>query len=185
MSFVTELRKEIYMKNSIARLCLNGAIGVAFVLLPQVAKAGTTNFEVVAAPVSVDPGTCDPSTLLPKPGEVACEASESLAGPVTGDITGTLFAEAPFVVFADGHVNYVVYTTITGIVIGLGTGSFTIFEYDGQAAADGTETEKWRVVGGTGSETLAGISGNGKAQGVCNPTCTVSFTGSLRISSGQ
>jgi len=145
------------------------------------AQARSAHFNVVAAPVSVDPGTCDPNTFLPSPGAVACEGSESLTGPVTGDVTGELFAEAPFVVFSDGSVNYEVYTTITGTAAGLGTGSFIILEYNGQAAADGTETEKWRVVDGTGGDQLSGIAGNGTAMGVCNPTCTVSFTGSLGI----
>jgi len=182
---VTELRKEIHTKNRTIRLSLTVAIGVALLLLPLLARASTANFNVVATPVSVDPGTCDPNTFLPTPGAVTCEASESLAGPVTGDVTGNLFAEAPFVVFADGHVNYVVYTTITGTVTGLGAGSFTIFEYEGRAAADGTETEKWRVVDATGGEALAGITGNGRAQGICNPTCTVTFVGSLRLPKGQ
>jgi|SRR5215831_13385996 len=169
------------MQNSTIRRSLVGATLFALVLLPALAQARSAHFNVVAAPVSVDPGTCDPNTFLPSPGAVACEGSESLTGPVTGDVTGELFAEAPFVVFSDGSVNYEVYTTITGTAAGLGTGSFIILEYNGQAAADGTETEKWRVVDGTGGDQLSGIAGNGTAMGVCNPTCTVSFAGSLGI----
>jgi hypothetical protein len=94
MIFVTELREEIDMKNRTTRLSLTVAIGIALVLLPLLARASSANFNVVATPVTVDPGTCDPNTFLPCPGAVACEARETLDGPVTGDVTGNLFAEA-------------------------------------------------------------------------------------------
>jgi hypothetical protein len=77
----------------------------------------------------------------------------------TGDITATGHAAMLQVLSADGSATFVAVERITGTLAGR-TGSF-VLQDRGTLAADGTVSGEWFVVPGSGTEELAGLSGDG------------------------
>lgn len=120
------------------------------------------------AVLALDAGTCDPQTILPMPGDSACIGTEKVSGAYSGDLEGTDLFETVFVDFPNLSTNYVLYDTFKGAVAGHGSGSFTIFEHDGLITPDGTETDQWRVVEGSGTGQLTGVTGHGEFVGMLN-----------------
>ena len=109
-----------------------------------------------------DPGNCDPTTFKPKAGDPACIASVGQEFSISGDFVGTGLFELTFTAFADGSTSYTDFETWTGTVTGHGAGSFVLLEYDGLMQSDGKSTSKLRILEGTGTGDLVGITGEGR-----------------------
>ena len=110
---------------------------------------------------SGDPGNCDPTTYKPKAGDPACIASVGQEFSISRDFVGTGLFESTFTAFADGSTSYTDFETWTGTVTGHGTGSFVLLEYDGLIQSDGKSSSKLRILEGTGTGDLVGITGEG------------------------
>ena len=160
------------MKNSI----LKGMLAAVIVLValtgrPLVAAASRPE-KISFAFASVvyqpeDLGTCDPSTGLPYAGDPACVASIGGTYTLTGDLVGTEFETDSMVFWPDGAISFTGYGMYTGTLKGHGTGSFVALDYDGYTAPppNGVETGTLRIVDGTGTGDLVGISGSGSFAG--------------------
>jgi hypothetical protein len=135
-------------------------------------------FTEVEVPINYDQGTCDPS-FLPYPGEPACVAYASGEYTLAGDLVGTEFEEDSLAYFANGTLLFTGYGMYTGTLKGRGTGSFVALDYDGIATPSGVQTGKLRIVDGTGTGDLVGISGSGSYAGPypIPATMTVEFPG--------
>jgi hypothetical protein len=116
---------------------------------------------------------CDPSTGLPFTGDAACIGIETITGSFSGDLQGTYLSEIDFAVLANGEAPYSTFTTFSVTVAGHGSGSFTDFEV-GSIAPSGEITGKWRVLNGSGTGELAGITGKGKVAGTYDPNTGLS-----------
>ena len=157
------------MKNSI----LKGMLAAVIVLValtgrPLVAAASrpekiSFTFTEVEVP-NYDQGTCDPS-FLPYPGEPACVAYASGEYTLAGDLVGTEFEEDSLAYFANGTLLFTGYGMYTGTLKGRGTGSFVALDYDGIATPSGVQKGTLRIVDGTGTGDLVGISGSGSYSG--------------------
>jgi hypothetical protein len=125
---------------------------------------------------NADPGTCDPITFAPKTGQPFC--IESLTGTTTlsGDFVGSDLDEITILIYANGLLNFSDYESWTGTLAGHGTGSFVLFEYDGMGQMNGALTSKVRIVEGTGSGDLVGITGRGTFSGDTS-VLTIQFPG--------
>ena len=134
---------------------------------------------MVESPVNYDQGTCQPLTVLPYPGEPACVAYASGLYNLAGDLVGTEFEEDSLVGWPDGGVLFTGYGMYTGTLKGRGAGSFVALDYDGYVAPSGVQTGKLRIVDGTGTGDLVGISGSGSSAGAfpIPATMTVEFPG--------
>lgn len=158
------------MKNSILKAMLAAVVVlVALTGRPLVAAASgakqiTITFTFVANQ-NLDPGTCDPSTYRPSAGDPACIAYVAITNTETGDLVGTEFEEDSLLGFANGGLSYVGYEIWTGTLKGRGTGSFVVLEYDGIETPSGSEAGELRIVHGTGTGDLVGISGSGSYTG--------------------
>jgi hypothetical protein len=115
-------------------------------------------------PNSPLPGTCDPLTYLPYLGEPACVYYEATAYLTTGDFVGNEFEEDSLVAYPNGAVAYAGYGVFTGTLKGRDTGTFVILD-TGSSTASGFITGTLRIVNGTGSGDLVGISGSGSYAG--------------------
>ena len=109
--------------------------------------------------------TCDPATGLPSPGEAACVGIESLTGSATGSIDASYLSEVNFAVLANGSAPYTDFKQLTGTVTGRGSGSFVVLEV-GTIAPNGEIEGRWRVVEGSGTGDLVGVTGRGRIVGV-------------------
>ena len=114
-----------------------------------------------------DPGTCDPATYLPKDSDPACVAYVAAAETLAGDLVGTELEEDSLVGWPDGGYSITGYEMYTATLKGRGTGSFVALAYDGYLAPppNGFATAKLRIVDGTGTGDLVGISGSGSLAG--------------------
>lgn len=110
---------------------------------------------------------CDPSTGLPNPGDAACIGIETLIGTASGELNGSYLAEVNFAVLQDGSAPVTSIETYTGTVPHRGSGSVTVLEVD-SIDPTGALTGKWRVLKGTGSGALAGVTGRGTVAGFYN-----------------
>ena len=171
------IEREVYMKSSILKGMLGAAIALAALAVrPAIARADDRNSNAIhikaqfsdTEVLAVDAGTCDPVTFLPMAGDVSCIGTEKVAGTLSGDIEGSGIFEAAFVDFPDFSSRYVLYSAITGTVKDHGAGSFSLLDFNGVVQTDGSESDQWRVVDGTGSGQLADIAGNGHFVGMLN-----------------
>jgi Protein of unknown function (DUF3224) len=112
-----------------------------------------------------DLGTCDPSTGLPYAGDPACVASIGGTYTLTGDLVGTEFETDSLLFWPDGGISFTGYGVYTGTLNGHRTGSFVAFDYDAYVTPSGVQTGKLRIVDGTGTGDLVGISGSGSYTG--------------------
>jgi len=159
-----------YVKNSILRGTLAAAIVlVALAGRPLAASADVFHITVVGPGITSNylPGSCDPSTFYPKPGDQACIEELEISEPVSGDF-GTLFYEVTIAAFADGSLRTTDTELWTGTLKGHGAGTFVAHEYDEVGQPDGSETSSFRIFGGTGTGGLAGITGYGTYVGNYN-----------------
>jgi Protein of unknown function (DUF3224) len=176
------IKTEGHMRNSIPRAIFAAAIVLtALNLRPVIATAQGDGAHVTiqSSPVTftnADTGTCDPITFTPKTGEPFC--IESLTGTATlsGDFVGSDLDEITILIYANGFLNFSDYESWTGTFIGHGTGSFILFEYDGAGQMNGALTSRVRIVDGTGSGDLAGITGRGTFSGDTS-VMTIQFPG--------
>jgi len=158
------------MKDSIQKVML-AALTVLLVLTGQVLvvmASEPVRLEVTATFVqftAADPGTCDPSTFLPNPGDQSCIATLGELFTAAGDFVGGAFVEATFAPLPDGSDSFTDFQTWSGTINGRGTGTFTLLEYDGVTKADGSYTSKLRSVDGTGSGDFEGITAWGSSKG--------------------
>ena len=158
------------MKNSILKGMLAAVIVlVAFTGRPLLAAASgaeqiSVTFTLVDYP-NADPGTCNPSTYLPYAGDPACIAYLAAAYTETGDFVGTESEEDSLVFFANGGAAFAGYENWIGTLKGRGTGSFVVLGYDGIETPSGMDWGKLRIVDGTGTGDLVGISGSGRYTG--------------------
>jgi len=111
---------------------------------------------------------------------IPCVSYLASAFTLTGDFVGTEFEEDSVVGFANGGYAFVGYGMWTGMLKGRGTGSFVALDYDGILTPSGFETGKLRIVDGTGTGDLVGISGSGSytssaVTGIYPGTMTVEF----------
>ncbi|MGH7779024.1 MAG: DUF3224 domain-containing protein, partial [Candidatus Binataceae bacterium] len=86
-----------------------------------------------------------------------------------GDVEASFLAEVNFAILANGEAPFTVYETFTGTVAGRGAGSFTVFEVD-SVAPNGHVTGNWRIVKGSATGGLVGMTGGGKAIGTYDST---------------
>ena len=112
----------------------------------------------------LDPGTCDPSTYLPSPGDPACVLYDGGLYNLAGDLVGTELEEDSDIGWPDGDYSTTGYGMYTGTLKGRGYGSFVALDY-GSGTPSGLITGKVRIVDGTGTEALVGISGSGTYAG--------------------
>jgi len=164
-----KLKKKLVAKRWVSKGVLAVAIGAVLTCSPLTAKAdahqsrgvnvvvNTTNGPFTAG----DPGNCDPTTFTPKPGDPACTGTLGQMFTASGDFTGTLLIEETFVAFADGSSSFIDFEIWTGTFAGHGTGSFILLEYDGTGRPSGVNTSRLRIVDGTGTGGLEGITGTG------------------------
>ena len=115
-------------------------------------------------PNSPLPGTCDPSTYLPPDSDPACVYYEATAYMTTGDFVGTEFEEDSLVAYPNYAVAYAGYGVFSGTLKGRDTGTFVILD-TGSSTASGFITGTLRIVDGTGTGDLVGISGSGTYAG--------------------
>jgi hypothetical protein len=177
------------MKNSILKGMLGAAIAlVALSLRPIIAKADGHEGDGVHVVIpssaisftNADPGTCDPVTFAPKTGQQFCIASLTGTTTLSGDFVGTDLDEITILFYADGSSNFTDYESWTGTLKGHGTGTFILLEYDAVLQANGSTTSKVRIVDGTGTGDLIGITGRGgfsNATGADVTTMTLEFPG--------
>jgi hypothetical protein len=175
-------KTEGHMKKLIVRGIFAATIALtALGVRPVIASA--EHVSVQSSPTTftnADPGTCDPITFAPKTGQLFCIESLTGTNTLTGDFVGTDLIEVSVLVYADGSSNFTDYESWTGTVTGHGTGSFILLETDGILHADGSATTKVRIVNGTGTGDLAGITGRGSfstATGAEVTTMTLEFPG--------
>ena len=170
------------MKKLILRGIFAATIALtALSVLPPIASAegDGDHVSVQSSPITftnADPGTCDPTTFFPKTGQPFCV--ESLTGTTTlsGDFVGTDLDEFTVLVYANGSSNSADYEFWTGTFTGHGTGSFVLLETDAVVQANGSATSKVRIVDGTGSGDLVGITGRGNFSGDTS-VMTIQFPG--------
>jgi hypothetical protein len=175
-------KTEGHMKKLIERGIFAATIALtALIVRPLMASAqgDGDHVSVQSSPTTftnADPGTCDPITFLPKTGQPFC--IESLTGTTTlsGDFVGSDLGEITILIYANGFLNFSDYESWTGTLAGRGTGSFILFEYDGMGQMNGALTSKVRIVNGTGSGDLVGITGRGTFSGDTTEM-TVEFPG--------
>jgi len=127
----------------------------------------------------LDPGTCDPSTYLPSPGDPACVLYDGGLYNLAGDLVGTELEEDSDIGWPDGDYSTTGYGMYTGTLKGRGYGSFVALDYDAYATPSGFNSGKLRIVDGTGTGALVGISGSGSYSGLSPypATMTVEFGG--------
>jgi hypothetical protein len=159
------------MKNSILKLMLAAAI-VCVPLGAGVAIAGAPESVRVVATATLegysggDPGTCDPTTFAPDPGEQVCIASIGETYTVSGGFVGSLLLETAYAEFANGSfAPNTDFQNWTGSINGHGTGSFALNEYDLIIQADGSYHSQLRILDGTGTGDFQGITGFGSSKG--------------------
>jgi Protein of unknown function (DUF3224) len=177
-----KFEREVHMKKSIVRGIFAAVVALtAFSARPVMVKAEGNGLHVAiqSSPTSfinADPGTCDPITFAPKTGQPFC--IESLTGTTTlsGDFVGSDLDEITILFYANGFLNFSDYESWTGTLAGHGTGSFILFEYDGMGQMNGALTSKVRIVDGTGSGDLVGITGRGTFSGDTS-VMTIQFPG--------
>ena len=170
------------MRNSILRGIFAAAIlltAISVQPLMASAEGDGVHVRIQSSPITftnADPGTCDPSTFTPAPGQPFC--IESLTGTTTlsGDFVGSDLDETTILIYANGLLNFSDYESWTGTFTGHGTGSFILFEYDGVGQLNGSQTSKVRIVDGTGTGDLAGITGRGGFSGETTEM-TIQFPG--------
>ncbi len=175
-----KIEKEGNMKNS----TLKGMLAAVIVLVALTGRPLTAAADghesdgvhivvtFIAGPsTAADPGTCDPTTFLPKAGDPVCIGTLGQTFTASGDFVGTLFVELTFAAFPDGSGRFTDFETWTGTVKGHGTGSFTLLEYDAFQQPDLTITSKVRILDGTGTGDLVGVTGSGSFTG--NPSTGV------------
>lgn len=80
----------------------------------------------------------------------------------TGDVEGTSVVEAIMLTVEDGPMAYVGLERLTGSVHGR-DGSFLLLH--SATALDGAQAASWTVVPGSGTDALAGLSGQGEITG--------------------
>lgn len=179
-------KTEGHMKKLIVRgIFATTIVLTALIVRPLMASAqgDGDHVSIQSSPTSfinADPGTCDPITFAPKTGQLFCIESLTGTNTLTGDFVGTDLIEVSVLVYADGSSNFTDYESWTGTVTGHGTGSFILLETDGILHADGSATTKVRIVNGTGTGDLAGITGSGRfsnATGADVTTMTLEFPG--------
>lgn len=176
------IKTEGHMRNSILRGIFAAAImltALSFRPLIATAQGDGAHVTIQSSPVTftnADAGTCDPTTFTPKTGEPFC--IESLTGTTTlsGDFVGSDLDEITVLIYANGFLNFSDYESWTGTFIGHGTGSFILFEFDGMGQMNGALTSRVRIVDGTGTGDLAGITGRGTFSGDTT-TMTIEFPG--------
>jgi hypothetical protein len=78
---------------------------------------------------------------------------------------GTEFETDSMVFWPDGAISFTGYGMYTGTLKGRGTGSFVALDYDAYVTPSGVQTGKLRIVDGTGTGDLVGISGSGSYAG--------------------
>jgi hypothetical protein len=173
------------MKNSI----LKGVLAAVIVLVALSGRAllaeASDGVHVVvtdtAGPfTAADPGTCDPITFFPKAGDPVCILTVGQLFTAAGDFVGSIFLETTLAQFPDGRAVFTDFETWTGTVTGHGTGTFTGLEYDAVTQVNGTTTSKFRILDGTGTGDLVGITGKGSfsnATGAGVTTMTLEFPG--------
>ena len=174
------------MKNWILKGIIAAAMALAICTLrPMIASAQGDGFHVMiqSSPsnfINADPGTCDPVTFAPKSGQPFCVLSLTATNTLSGDFVGTDLDEVSALLYADGATNFTDYESWTGTLKGHGTGSFVLLESEGILQADGSATTQVRIVNGTGSGDLTGITGRGSfsnATGADVTTMTIEFPG--------
>jgi hypothetical protein len=165
----------------VTRLFVAAVLAVfAAPLLVSPARAGSSlrvHLDVADNAITALQDTCDPNTGLPNPGDAACIGIETTTGASSGALDATYLAEINFAVLADGTAPFTSIETFTGTVAGRGPGSVTVLEIDNIDAA-GVLTGKWRVLKGSGSGALEGVTGSGKVAGTYDAT-TGFATGTL------
>jgi hypothetical protein len=158
------------MKNSIQKrilaavtvvLVLTGQVLVAMASEPARLKITATFDQYTAA----DPGSCDPTTFLPKAGDPVCIGTIGQLWTASGDMVGGIFTETTFAEFPDGSSVSTDFETWFGTITGHGTGAFTLLEYDVVGKADGTYTSKLHLVDRAGEGDFEGITGRGTSKG--------------------
>jgi hypothetical protein len=160
------------MKNSILKAML-AAVIVLVALIGRPLLAAASRAEKISFTytfvgyTNLDPGTCDPSTYLPYAGDPACVLYSGSQFTLAGDLVGTELEEDSDVGWPDGSYSSTGYGMYTGTLKGHGTGSFVALDYDGYTAPppNGVETGTLRIVNGTGTGDLVGISGSGSFAG--------------------
>ncbi len=160
------------MKNSILKAMLAAAVVlVALIGRPLLAAAsGAERISFTYTQVedtNLDPGTCDPTTFLPYTGDPACVAYAGGLYNLAGDLVGSELEEDSLLFFANGTLLFTGYGMYTGTLKGRGTGSFVALDYDGYGAPppSGFQKGTLRIVDGTGTGDLVGISGSGSYAG--------------------
>lgn len=159
------------MKNSILKVILAAAI-VCVPLGGRVAIAVAAESARIVSTATLegysggDPGTCDPITFAPDPGEQVCIASIGETYTVSGGFVGSLLLETAYAEFANGSfAPNSDFQTWTGSISKHGTGSFTLNEYDLIIQANGSYHSQLRILDGTGTGGFQGIAGFGSSQG--------------------
>ena len=177
------------MNRRISKMLLSSAmIAVALTCRPLVARCQGTHvdWQSSSTTTAADPGSCDANTFLPKTGDASCVGTLAYAVTNTGSLQGQGTDEVAFVALVNGEYIFTDYFEFTGTVSGLGTGSFAVIDYNGVVQPDGSSTWLWRVVNGSGSGQLAGITGNGKSTSPsCTSNCFSISTGSMRLPKGH
>jgi hypothetical protein len=181
-----QINGNVEMEGRMKKLSLRGIFAAVIVLTALTfrtviasAQGEGLHVEVLSSPtifIAADPGTCDPVTFAPKAGQAFC--IESLTGTTTlsGDFVGSDLDEITILIYANGLLNFSDYESWTGTLAGHGTGSFVLFEYDGMGQMNGALTSKVRIVEGTGSGDLVGITGRGTFSGDTS-VLTIQFPG--------
>jgi hypothetical protein len=182
-----KIEKEGNMKNS----TLKGMLAAVIVLVALTGRPLTAAADghesdgvhivvtFIAGPsTAADPGTCDPTTFLPKAGDPVCIGTLAITTTASGDFVGTDLEEVTFAAFPDGSDSFTDFETWTGTLKGHGTGTFTLLSYDGVTQADGVFSSKLRILDGTGTGDLVGIAGMGGFASVTGvATMTLEFPG--------
>lgn len=180
--FKRNVQTEGHMRNSILRGIFAAAIVLtAISVQPLMASAAGDGVHVMiqTSPITftnADPGTCDPLTFAPKTGQPFCMLSVTGTTTLSGDFVGSDLDEISALLYADGSSNFTDYESWTGTFTGHGTGSFILLETDGVRQANGFATSKVRIVDGTGSGDLVGITGRGTFSGDTG-VMTIQFPG--------
>jgi hypothetical protein len=168
------------LSNQKRMLTITFLLALAAQVLPPSANAGSrmrVQVSVVDSSTSVpDFHNCDPNTFLPLDSG-ACVGIQATTGTTSGSVEATYFDEANFAVLATGDAPFSSFKTLTGSVQGRGSGSFTLFE-EGVVSPSGHLASKWRVVKGSGTANLVGISGSGEIVGTYDSS-TALATGTL------